>query len=618
MIALSAFADEIDQDLAVQIRELRAEQIKHIEFRAAWGKNVLDLSDADLDRARQMLDENLMRVSAVGSPIGKVRIHEDFEPHLARFRRALVVAQRLDASYVRIFSFYGSDGKPPVNAREEVIRRLKLFTSMAQDAGVVLCHENEKDIYGDTPERCADLLESIHSPWLRAVYDPANFVQIGLRPYEQCWPLLRDHLEYFHIKDARLETGGVVPAGEGDGGLEETLRDALARGFSGFCSLEPHLQHAGQFSGRTGPELFHVAAQAFKRIVERAGGRWQPVRVAVVGAGLIGRFHLEAIGQARDTVAVGIADTVSERAEALAAKHSLPAYSDLAVLVRQQRPDFVTVCTPSGAHLDVCEAVAPHGVSVLTEKPLEITLERADRMIRLCREHGVALGVVFQSRYLSDLVRVKALIDSGRLGRILVANVYNKWFRPQSYYDTGGWRGTWRLDGGGALMNQAIHYVDLLLWLAGDVSWVTAQTATLRHKMETEDHAAATVRFANGAVGTLVASTAMWPGFERSIEIVGERGTVIICDDRVQFCAIEGEKDPPAGIEIKPPAETSAADPAAGLRGRHAPVIADFARAVAEGKPPACSGEEGRRAVELILAVYESARRGQPVTLPLT
>lgn len=615
MIAISAFADEIDQDLAIQIAELRQQELKHIEFRAAWGKNVLDLDDAEIDRVCELLERNMMRVSAVGSPIGKIKITEDFDAHVLRFQRALWVADRFNTPYIRVFSFYGPDGKTPIGFRDEVIRRLRYLTKLAEDAGKILCHENEANIYGDLPNRCVDLLESVRSPAFRAVFDPANFIMEGLRPFDQCWRQLKPFVAYFHIKDAVLATRAICPAGAGDGQIEQLLRDALADGFDGFCSLEPHLKHAGQFSGQTGPELFHVAARAFKEVVERAGGRWRPARAAIVGCGMIARFHLQAIADTRDAVAVAIMDRSGRCASTLGKEYNLPVYNDLEVMLDRAQPDYICVCTPSGAHLEPCLAAAQRGIHVLVEKPLEITAERCDAVIEACRAAKVRLGVVFQSRFDSRLRKVKELIDSGRLGRVIIANAYTKWFRSDDYYRAGGWRGTWALDGGGALMNQAIHYIDLLLWLAGDVEWVAAQMGALRHDIETEDHVVATLRFKNGALGSVTASTAMWPGFERAVEIVGTRGTVIIRDDTIAFCRLEGEDHPPAGLEPQPPAATGAADPAAGLRGRHAPVMREFVDALLSERSPALGGEEGRRSVHLIEAIYASARAQAPVML---
>ena len=274
MWRLSGFGDEIAPDLDAQLDTLAREAIAHLELRGVWGKNVLRLSDDELDRVATALDGRGVKVSAIASPIGKVGIGEEFGPHLAEFRRALGVARQLGAPSVRVFSFYIPEGDDPGRYREEVVERLGRLVREAEGTGVALLHENEKGIYGDTPARCHDLLAGIDSPVLRAVWDPANFVQCGVRPHADGFALLRPYIAYVHVKDARLGSGRVVPAGQGDGEWRETLASLRAAGFDGFFSLEPHLLAAGPFSGFSGPDLFREAARAFKDLLRQQGIAW--------------------------------------------------------------------------------------------------------------------------------------------------------------------------------------------------------------------------------------------------------------------------------------------------------------------------------------------------------
>jgi sugar phosphate isomerase/epimerase len=274
MWTLSGFAYEISPDLDVQLATLAAEEIRHIEFRGVWNKNVLDLSDAEIATVKAALAERGVRVSSIGSPIGKIKITDDFAAHLERFRRALQVAAMLDAPFVRIFSFFMPAGDDPARHRDEVLARISRLAQEARGTGVTLLHENEKEIYGDTPERCLDILTQVGSPILQAAWDPANFVQCGVRPHSQGYDLLRPWIAYVHIKDALLESGRVVPAGQGDGQLRETLTALRESAFDGFFSLEPHLASAGPFSGFSGPELFRVAAGAFKELLRDQGINW--------------------------------------------------------------------------------------------------------------------------------------------------------------------------------------------------------------------------------------------------------------------------------------------------------------------------------------------------------
>ncbi|GAA4554434.1 sugar phosphate isomerase/epimerase family protein [Amycolatopsis samaneae] len=271
MWTLSGFADEISPDPEVQCRVLTELGVGYVEFRGAWDTNVLDLDDAQLGRVRDLLAGHGLGVSSIGSPIGKIGIHDDFAAHLRRFDRALTVARLLEAPYVRIFSFFLPPGEAPGDHRDEVLRRMAALAALAEGHDVILLHENEKAIYGDVPERCLDIVESVGSPRLRLAWDAANFVQCGLRPHGDGYALLRPHLEYVQIKDAILATGEVVPAGEGDGEVRETIRALRGDGFDGFFSLEPHLAEAGRMGGFSGPELFGVAHQAFVGLLSAEG-----------------------------------------------------------------------------------------------------------------------------------------------------------------------------------------------------------------------------------------------------------------------------------------------------------------------------------------------------------
>ena len=271
MWTLSGFADEIDPDLQVQCETLNGLGIGYLEFRSAWGTNVLDLDDERLEAARRILAAQQLGVSSVGSPIGKIAITADFEPHLVRFERALHVARVLGAPYIRLFSFFIPKGQEPARYRDEVLARMAALASAAQGHDVVLLHENEKNIYGDNPQRCQDIVESVGSSQLRLLWDPANFVQCGVRPFTDGYAGLRPYLDYLHVKDAVMDTGGVVPAGEGDGELSATLAALQADGFDGFFSMEPHLGATGMMGGFSGTDLFTAATRAFTQMLDAQG-----------------------------------------------------------------------------------------------------------------------------------------------------------------------------------------------------------------------------------------------------------------------------------------------------------------------------------------------------------
>ena len=275
MWTLTGFADEISPELDEQLDTLADESIRFVELRSVWNKNVLDLTDDEIEKVGAAMADRGVGVSSIGSPIGKVPITEDFAPHLERFRRALHVAKSLEAPYVRVFSFFMPEGEDPAVYRDEVLGRMGTVAKEAEDARLVLLHENEKDIYGDIPSRCLDILAQVDSPALRAAWDAANFVQCGVdRPYEEGYEALRPYLEYVHVKDALAGSGTVVPAGEGDGEIHETISALHASGFDGFFSLEPHLASSGTYSGFSGPALFGQAAGAFKNLLRQQEIPW--------------------------------------------------------------------------------------------------------------------------------------------------------------------------------------------------------------------------------------------------------------------------------------------------------------------------------------------------------
>jgi sugar phosphate isomerase/epimerase len=254
---------------------LTEESIGYMELRSVWNTNVLDLTDEELEKVASATTERGIGISSIGSPIGKVPVTDPFGPHLQRFHRALHAADVMRSPYIRVFSFFIPEGHDPGDYREEVIERMGVLAGEAQRAGVTLVHENEKDIYGDVPSRCVDILADVGSPALRAAWDAANFVQCGIDyPYTDGYESLRPYIEYVHVKDALSGSGKVVPAGEGEGQWPETLSALDASGFDGFFSLEPHLASAGPYSGFSGPELFGKAARAFEDLLRNQGIAW--------------------------------------------------------------------------------------------------------------------------------------------------------------------------------------------------------------------------------------------------------------------------------------------------------------------------------------------------------
>jgi 3-dehydroshikimate dehydratase len=271
MIRLSAFADEISPDLNEQITFLQSEQIHCIDLRSAWKVNVIDLSQRQIEEIKRTLKEAKIEVAAIGSPLGKVPIDSSFEEHLQRFERAIAVAQALETRYIRIFSFYApaqeeAGSNNPAAYRDEVINHLQEMTRRAQAVGIILLHENEKAIYGDSIERNVDLFRSINNPHFRSVLDPANYLQCDQIPYPDAYEATKPWLEYVHIKDVRPD-GTMTVAGDGAAHWSEILQRLHQDNYDGFLALEPHLASAEQYQGFSGPELFRQASQALQGLL---------------------------------------------------------------------------------------------------------------------------------------------------------------------------------------------------------------------------------------------------------------------------------------------------------------------------------------------------------------
>ena len=274
MLKLAAFADEISPELDLQIAHCRQNGITHFELRSVAGKNVLDFDKALRAEIKRKLTDNGLGVACLGSPIGKVKLNEPFAPHFERFKIAVEMAEFFDAPFIRVFSYYPMEGTTHNHlvhrCRDEVLRRFEKKLNYLKGHQLVLAHENEAGIYGEDGQHCLDLLQTINSPQLRAVFDFANFVQAGENPLDN-WPLLKPYSVHIHVKDALLANGQVVPAGQGDGQLAAIIKDAYASGYRGFLSLEPHLAAHGQFSGFSGANLFQVAVKAIRQLCNANG-----------------------------------------------------------------------------------------------------------------------------------------------------------------------------------------------------------------------------------------------------------------------------------------------------------------------------------------------------------
>ena len=341
--------------------------------------------------------------------------------------------------------------------------------------------------------------------------------------------------------------------------------------------------------------------------------------IALIGAGTIARVHAKAIAEIENARLVAIYDTVEPASRGLAAElGGLDWTGDLDELLARGDLDVVSICTPSGTHADLAVQAAKAGKHLIVEKPLDITLARADRILAAASENRVKLTGIFPYRFRAGARKAKEAIAQGRLGQLVLADAYVKWYRSQDYYR--GWHGTWLLDGGGALINQSIHSIDLLQWLAGPVGTVYGRVATLGHEMETEDTASAVLTFAGGAMGVIQGSTSCWPGDPARTELHGTRGTIILEEGRISTWKLADAtpEEELAMVTLEGQEGHTFDDPAAVAHTGHRMQIEDMLQAIEQDRTPRVPGIEARKAIEVIRAIYLSAQRGRVIHLPLS
>ena len=342
----------------------------------------------------------------------------------------------------------------------------------------------------------------------------------------------------------------------------------------------------------------------------------------IVGCGMISDFHSAAIADIKNGKLVAVSSRKAENSQRLVDRYSIQAYSDYNEMLNRDDIDIVCVCTPSGAHMEPAVAAAEAGKHVIIEKPLEITLERCDAIIESCEKANVRLCAIFNSRFSDASQLVKDTVSSGRLGQLTLGDAYVKWYRSQDYYDSGDWRGTMELDGGGALMNQSIHAIDFLQYVMGPVESIQAFTDTLAHKrIDVEDVAVAALRFKNGALGVVEGTTAVYPGSLKKFEFSGTKGTIVLEEEDIITWEFEEEEPEDAEIKQQFTEKKSggggASDPRAINNDNHRRQMINLIQSIENNIPHLVDGREGRKAVEIIMAIYQSSKAGKTVHLPL-
>ena len=336
----------------------------------------------------------------------------------------------------------------------------------------------------------------------------------------------------------------------------------------------------------------------------------------IIGCGNISGFHAKGVSYNNELAEiVAFCDIIEAKAQDKCKEYKVEKfYKDYTEMLKDPAIDVVSICTPSGMHMDMAIAAAKAGKHILCEKPLDVTLDKIDLMIEATRKAKVKLGGVFQRRTFEESKLLKKTIESGKMGKMILGDAYLKYTRSAEYYKSAGWRATWDLDGGGALMNQGVHGIDLINWMMGGISSVYAKCDTKVHNIPVEDTALAIVTFKSGAWGVIEGTTSVWPGMETRFEVSGSKGTVVLEESRFLKWAIEGEGEKKA--ETGPALKAGAhSDPAAIAVSGHIAHVKDMVEAIRENRDPMVTGEEGRKAVELILAIYESSKKGKEIKI---
>lgn len=632
----SAFADEASPSIVEQIEACKANGIEYIELRNVDGKNISNFNVEEAKALKKTLDEAGIKVSSIGSHYGKIEIDDDFEPHFEAFKQTVEVAKVLETKYIRMFSFFFTKGQSRDEYKEEVYKRLDAMVDYANEHGILCCHENEKGIYGDITERCLELAEH-YGERMGCIFDPSNYIQCGSDTLEG-FKLLQDYVTYFHVKDCIAEIDTVVPAGEGDGHLVEIMRMLDDKEGVYFLSVEPHLR---VFEGLDNLEpddatakamnkkfvypdnktSFAAACSAIHDIIET---KIQPVRFGIIGVGNMGtshiKMHLE--GKHKELRFTAIADIDPGRLEAAKAlMPSLKTYDSAEALIDSGEVDVALIATPHYDHSPIAQYAFSKGVHVLTEKPAGVYTKQVREMNEAAAKTDLVFGIMYNQRTNCVYRKMRELVQSGELGEIRrVSWIITDWYRTQAYYNSGGWRATWKGEGGGVLLNQCPHNLDLWQWICGLPVKVKAFVHEGKwHDIEVEDDVTIYVEYANGATGTFITTTGDCPGTNR-FEITLDGGKLVCEDNKLRLYKLNGKVSEHCATATEGfgwiegewiDVETD------GRNKQHSEVCNKFAAAILRGEELVAKGEEGIRGLSISNAAHLSAWLGKEVELPV-
>ena len=633
----SAFCDESGEStIGGQMAACKDNGISQMELRG-FGK-ALNINNLTVSQAKEMkaeIDKEKMIVSSIGSGYGKINIKEDFEPHFEAFKNTVEVAKILEVKYIRMFSFYFAEGDSHEQYKDEVIRRVKAMVDYADANGLICCHENEKGIYGDNAERCLEILEACDGK-LKAVFDPANFVQCGVDTLK-AYDMLEEYIEYFHIKDALYENSEVVPAGTGDGNVVEILRKFDKRKQVAVLSLEPHLkvfeglsnlEAEGESSREMKVNTYGSHAESFKAASDamfEVVNKVHPIRFGIIGMGNMGTSHAKNIlaGKVRGMRITAVADIVEEKLQW--SKENMPfakRYTSATELIKSGEVDAVIICTPHYSHPELVMEALENGLHVVSEKPAGVYTKQVREMNDFAEKQDKTFAMMFNQRTNCVYRKIKEIVDSKVYGDIRRVNwIITDWYRTQAYYNSGGWRATWVGEGGGVLLNQSPHQLDLWQWICGMPSKVRAFCHEGKwHDVEIEDDVTIYAEYPNGATGVFITTTGDYPGSNRleitmdKAKLVCEKGeTITLCEleealsENIPNCENGFARINHKEIEV----ETD------GINDQHSGVLNAFSDHILYGTPLVAEGTEGINGLMISNAAHLSSWKDETVTLPI-
>lgn len=632
---LSAFSDEAAADINEQIEACKVNGISRIEIRGVNGRNISKFSVDDAKELKKILDKGGIKVATIGSPYGKIGIKEPFGSHFEDFKKTVAVAGVLEAEYIRIFSFYFNEDESYEEYKQEVFRRVREMAEYSDKFGIRCCHENEKGIFGDIPERCLELHKAVGEK-LGGIFDTANYIQCGVETLS-AFKMLEEYIDYLHVKDALSKDGTVVPAGMGDGRLEEIMRIFTKKQGVRLLCVEPHLS---VFKGLEGLEknnetikeiekdkykypdkksAFKAAVDAAKTLVEKV----QPVKVGIIGVGNMGTSHVRNYckGTFEEARVVACADiNPAKFARIIDLLPEIKCFNTAEELIDSGECDAVIVATPHYLHPPIAAYALKKGLHVLIEKPAGVYTKQVREMNEVAAKCNRTFAIMYNQRTNHIYRKLREMVQSGEYGEMKRVNwIITSWYRTQAYYNSGGWRATWSGEGGGVLLNQSPHNLDLWQWICGMPSKIHAVCHEGKwHDIEVEDDVTIYAEYPNGATGIFITTTGDAPGTNR-LEVTLDRAKIVCESNKLTVYKLDCstkehlENNPDGFASPKYEVFEPETD---GKNEQHIGVTNAFIANILRGEPLVARGEEGINGLTISNAAHLSYWLGKDIEIP--